>query len=322
MKGFSLIEAMVASAIAAVVLAVASSSAMQLYTQLRQESAAASMYDDAKLITDALTSITQQAGGGLLRAGRNIELIRGPDGASDRIVVTTLDANSERECTVSSVTNNNRIAILPDTDDDGLTTGCCLSQMDVGQEIVFVSSSGEQVSAKIKKINIGTCSAETIATSFPDSGTLLDRNNSSLVMVERYEFFHDQTSRELRMRLWQNGSTEVEEVALSDEVESFQVALGYDLPSIADGSGDGKISDANSISDEWFGNHQLDSAASFAANVSDLRMVRFGLILGRDAKGNRKTQKTQVIDSATLKTNQTIQTVTAETAVRNTYAFQ
>lgn len=283
-RGMTLIELMVASAIAAVIVSAATASVMAVYRSSRDAQMRASIDAEAKLLVEYLVSRIQPAGGGSFRPWSMVTVENDWNGdGSDRLILAELDT-ALGECTISSHNGSSVVYGFPDSP-------CCLDPVPTwdGRQVMVVSENGENtLSLTINNTtsSSGTCQANFTSWTASPLGQLNrlpggDRSalvGGAMAVVKSKRFYVNKTTHELIMQQDTDNDGTWEDVVLADEVYDLQLALGYDS-----GTADGHITDTGSSTDEWLYNAPGDTMAtinSTGADPTDLRMMAVGIIFG------------------------------------------
>ncbi len=296
-RAFSLVEAMIATVLAAVILAPLTAAVVNINRTIMETKRKTELRSEAKLVGEYLASKIQAVGGDVVRPHmaalienggavapptergcRNVAGLPACDG-SDRVTMMVQDATHQ----VCTVLGNAGVNLQIDA-----TSGCCL---DVGpaftnQQALVVGPSGISVSVFLNT-RTGACNINAPpglgAGVLP--GTLATVGYpASLVVVGGRMLYVDRPAHSLM--LWQDtanaGVADPGELTiLADNVYDLQLSPGYDgLPE------DGRVVDLDASTDEFLYNDAADpkfpGATGLFASVREdqLRMLRIAFAVG------------------------------------------
>lgn len=287
MRAFTLIELMVALAIAGVVFAAATSSVVVVVNTLKQTEKQIQIDIETKILAEYLSSKLRVIGGGALRPWHGIHLEENWNGdGSDRLTVLELASENDSECVITQ--HNNGAAIKFDRDD------CCIDSSWSGKQLLVASKGAEKwLSVFSTGVNVspgascqiidsggnglGKSKATHTASESPDF------TGGTLVAVRVIRYWLDVDHHQLKMDVSSDNANTFETQILADNVYDLQFALGYDVAPI-----DGKITNTGSINDEWLGNavgDGLGNAGLVNAKEHELRMLQVGVAVGGSVSG-------------------------------------
>jgi prepilin-type N-terminal cleavage/methylation domain-containing protein len=301
-RGVTLIELMVAMAIASGLLVISMTLHLSSLQVFRSTEDFASLSQDSYLITDYFRNEIMSAGGGSVRGwmGLWVEDKCGaraplPDcQGSDRLTVTTLNL-PEQECAITGQVSANVVSVAMRGPGD-----CCLSpQAGVAGAIAFrnqqvvLTLNGVFIQRYIDDVDVGTCQATLApgpAAGSDSPGAPPDWTGAALSLVKVKTYYWDPTLHTLNVYSDLNNNATVdagEAQVMADQVFDFQLALGYDF-SPPDGT---ETEVAGGLNDEWLYNNptavEVFGAGKFAAPLtrSSLAMVEVALLLGTKRAG-------------------------------------
>lgn len=287
MRAFTLIELMVALAIAGVVFAAATSSVVVVMKTLKRTEKQIQIDIETKILAEYLSSKLRVIGGGALRPWHGIDLEENWNGdGSDRLTVLELASENDSECVITQ--HNNGAAIKFDQND------CCLDSNWSGQQLLVASKGAEKwLSVFSTGVNVSPGASCQIIDSGGNglgkskpthtAGETPNFTGGTLVAVRVKRYWLDNASHQLKMDVSSDNANTFETQILADNVHDLQFALGYDISPV-----DGKITNTVSIHDEWLGNATgdgLGTAGLLNAKEHELRMLQVGVIIGGNISG-------------------------------------
>ncbi|MDP2342532.1 MAG: prepilin-type N-terminal cleavage/methylation domain-containing protein [Deltaproteobacteria bacterium] len=293
-RGFTLLELMVAMAIATIIGAAAVGAGMLLNRVMVDTRKRAVLWDEAKRLEEAMLSQLQEAGGDPLRPHEAI-LVENNCGArdgmpscdgADRITITRSRIGLP-PCKVSGTSGAN-------LDVDAVSGVCCLFMAADGSPLatspweqraaLLLRADGTLVSLNLHNATNGTCKVNAPPGQGNPNPKLLSAG--TLVAVEAVTIYPSPqgSTGEYQLVQWidgpiggvvGNGTVDPSEILLiADHVYDFQVALGYD-----GNPENGESIDVASTSDEWLGNAAGD-ALNPVISLDQLRMIGIGIAVG------------------------------------------
>jgi len=276
-RGVTLVELTVASAIASIVMAAATTSVVALLRNINEVRATAGLDAEAKLLTEYLVASSQGLGGGALRPWATIQVENNFDGSgSDRF--TYFEINDDfGACTIEARPGNGVVFRFP-------TTPCCVNSSWEGLEAIASSPNGTFYQAL--RIGNTTSSPGNCQANFPPglagpgydrlAGSATDWVGGTLMVGRINRVSMNSARRVLVLERDIDGDGDLDPIDLAGDVYDFQVALGYDI------NRNGLLADTGNTADEWFGNSTDTMGSGGLTNVTgpDLRMARFGITLG------------------------------------------
>lgn len=285
-KGLTLVELMVSSFIAITMLMSSSHFIKMIFQTSKKGAVREQLYRDMRVVTEFLSNDFRQVGGGSLPLSASIWVeddcaARGPFADcqnSDRVTFASLDA-STKECPITGAPTANSLQI-------SVVGGCCLTS-DFQSQQGMVVNQGFYRQVYYTSVDLATCQI-TLASGQGHSGMSnppgapTDWVGGVVAVVNLKTLYMDNTNNELKQFEDANndGNIQTGELSiLAADVYDFQVALGLDTKPM-----DGWITDTNNTMDEWLFNSAGDAMGVdglLMAEFSDLRMISFGLIVGR-----------------------------------------
>jgi prepilin-type N-terminal cleavage/methylation domain-containing protein len=269
LRGFSLIEVAVASAIAGIIGVASISAFAVLNRQLVVVQREAIANDIAKGTVDVLVSSVQGAGGGPVRPHMAVLVTDGAAGTPDALSLATLIEDAPI-CTIQT-------ASTTEVTVGAVSSVCCLTDL-------FTAAGGSTniegylvngaVHRQVKLSAGRGCSAEIqpgvmAALDSPAVSPLIFAGGSIAAVTVKSISLND---TELRITQQLSPPPAAQTITLiSDDVFDFQVQLGFDR------AADGRIFDTLSDGDEWQYNTVSDPDTF---TPSDLRMIGVGVVVG------------------------------------------
>lgn len=285
-RGFTLLEMMVAMALAGVLAASALGAGMAIHNVLVDTRRRVVVWDEAKRVEEALLSHVQEAGGDPMAAADSIIVEDNcladptrllPDCAgADRITIMRTSASSA-SCTVTPSGTT-----LKDT-----TVGpapCCIDASFVGPA-VLLAFDGDVITLNLHSPNTSSCQVVAPRGQGNPGTPALKPGVLALLGAGNIETIFPRskgTNGEYELLVWKdvgappNGRVDPDELELfADRLWDFQIALGYDSS-----PEDGDVVDNNSNSDEWVGNAEVVSGLPTGVSRSQLRMIDIAVAVG------------------------------------------
>ena len=265
---------------------------------------------DAKVLSEYFSGILQTAGGGSLRPWNSI--YRSAQGTNESLTILVADESVD-ECLINSANVTSETMTMVGTFDSG---NCCFEEAAWNNRQVMVLNGlgnawrsfrvdGADQSTCTLTLNPGVAASNDVAT----STTNFTSGAAILVRPSQYEV--DANTHVLSMTIEDETNT-ITKRPLARGVFSFQVAFGYDF-----NPADGRVDDSNSASDEWLGNSPGESLGN---NISDLRRVAVGMVVGRKAP---RSSSAQVLDGPTVNVGtHYLQAVRSQVSFRNLFIYQ
>lgn len=300
-RGFSLLEMMVAMAMAGVLAASAIGAGMAIHNVLADTRHRVVVWDEAKRLEEALLSRVQEAGGDPMAAYQSVivedncvadaaRLLPTCAGA-DRLTILSARAGT-KTCEVNPVG-----ATLKDT-----TTSpapCCIDATFVGPA-VLLAFDGDVVSLDLHSPNTSSCQVTApMGQGNPSPKALKPGVLAMLGNVETIFPRSKGSNGEYELMVWTdvgspgNGQVDATELQLfADRVYDFQIALGYDSS-----PEDGDVVDANSSTDEWVGNAEAVTGLPTGVSASQLRMIDIAVAIG--VPSSRVNTSAQLLNRST-----------------------
>ncbi len=299
-RAFSLIEMMVAMAIAGIIAASAIGAGMAINRVMVDTRRRVVVWDEAKRVEEALLSRVQEAGGDPMAAYQSVfvedncvaDPVRNLPGCAgaDRITIVTARPGFP-SCDVTNVG-----VVLK-----GVASPPCCLTTDFTGAAVLVKKDGSVVTLSLHSPNTSSCQVNAPPGQGNPGPAALGDGQLALITTQTIFPRLKGATGEYELMLWTdkgspgNGKVDASELQLfADRVFDFQIALGYDT-----NPEDGDVVDTNSTTDEWLGNAEAIPAtipASIAA--SQLRMVDFAVAVGAPAE-RFTDQPVQLLNRAT-----------------------
>ena len=331
LRGFSLLEMMVALGIGAAVIAVGTSGVVAINERARTLARNSALDQDLQMIIEYVIAEAQGAGGGALRpagavkyepgvhmeAGAFVTTAGGPDS-----VTFYMTDDSLPECQIESFQGVNTVF------KDGTTiyssgTKCCADSYTANQYVSLVSKDGTLAVGQVFSLN-GSCKENWPPGNFPEFSNAGDfqtkMSGGTAVVIRARRFYLDTTNHQLKLDdfdLSGNSRTRV----IAEDVYDFQVALGYDMP---DPDRDGIVTDDGSSTDEWLGNNASDSMATGALSAGgkgDLRRIAIGVTVGVPA-GQQTANSRQLLDGNSVSVAKTyLRSAISRATFRNLFIY-
>jgi prepilin-type N-terminal cleavage/methylation domain-containing protein len=279
-RGVTLIELMVATTIAGIVIAGAVSSVATIQRFVVEAGRSAELDGEAKLLVDYLVASSQGLGGGAIRPWVVVNVDDNWDAANmtDRVTIVEID-DSLGECTIESHPGHGAVFTFDASD-------CCIDSTWDGREVIATSPNGNF----FMTLTVGTATSTpgNCQGNFPPGltnltgfdrlpGTDTDMVGGAIVLGKVSRFFLDSTRHVLVMEKDTDGDGVMEQIDLADSVYDFQAALGYDPDR------NGIIVEDGTTADEWLFNAPADALGSgglVTATGADLRMINYGVAMG------------------------------------------
>ncbi len=280
LKGFTIIELMIAMAAGSILLAVGLSGYQVVMRTFVLAEHASVANEDSKMLNEFLGANVQGLGGGAVRpwAAVSVQDNAGVDN-TDILTIYELD-DSFPECFITSRSGNN---LWFAKNSAGVCD--CLASVTPGMRVMITTPDG----AYWGGLEVLTVQAEpSCKANFNPVATGLDRLPGSVsdfaggaMSVGHFKIFQVNANRELEIIEDTNHDGTDETYILAERVFDVEAALGYDkAPS------DGIIVDHHDNTDEWAYNSGaantdiLGTGALVAVKDQDLRMLRMGVMIG------------------------------------------
>lgn len=348
-RGFSLIEVLVAATIAVIVGAIAVQATVatnKSITRLRRQSP---VQQDARLLSDFLFEQVQEAGGGLVRPWHAIVVDDGcvaqdglPScggaGTSDRLRIFSTDT-TRASCQVTARTSSTLTSTALDTDGDGTVDTCCPALNGMGSSMVALTDPDDASRIEYYHTAVASTSTSSCTLGIKNAGVPVVK--MPLVSITRtigvstpaqitpgavfvYQVVTstaDPTTKDL-VRYEDTDHNNVfalsERSVMAPRVYDLQGALGYD------GSpADGRLTEDGTTADEWRYMSAGDGALPPDAVDTQLRMARFGVVLGTQIQ-DAPPQSVKLLNRTTgvSEPGMWLAGVVATAYLRNTFLFE
>jgi len=287
-RAFSLLEMMVAMALAGIIAASAIGAGTAINRVMVDSRRRVVVWDEAKRVEEALLSRVQEAGGDPLAAFQSVivedscvaDASRGlPDCfGADRITIISARADVP-SCDVEASGATLRV----DAADP-----CCITPDFTGPAILVLPN--EVVTRSLHNPNVPSCHV----TAPPGQGnpvpkTLTNGTKGTLALVTMETIFPRRkgATNEYELLVWRdagspgNNKVDVGELQLfADRIYDFQIALGFDS-----NPEDNDVVDTNSSTDEWLGNAEaIPPSLPPSIAASQLRMIDIAVAVGVPAE--------------------------------------
>jgi prepilin-type N-terminal cleavage/methylation domain-containing protein len=285
-RGFTLVEMMVAMAMAGVLAASALGAGMAIHNVLVDTRRRVVVWDEAKRVEEALLSRVQEAGGDPMAAADSIivedncaadptRLLPACAGA-DRITIMSAPASTP-SCRVDPVGTTLRDPQHPTT--------CCITAAFAGPA-VLLADDGDVITLDLHSPNVASCQVTAPMGQGNPGPKTLKPGVLALLGPGNIETIFPRSkgaNGEYELMVWKdagtpgNGRVDPNELELfADRLYDFQIALGYDS-----NPEDGDVVDTNSATDEWIGNAEV-VGATLPTGVarSQLRMIDLAIAIG------------------------------------------
>lgn len=330
-RGFTLVEAMVATAISSIVLTGAVQGFVVMNRTIMKAARGNKLNDEVKLLQDYVVSLVQATGGGALRPWHALVMgnNNGADSTDTLLLAHVLDGFDD--CAVETVSGTNITFAV----DGGGTCLCSavVSGTATGEHIHIVSHNGSDVwHRKVASTNAAMCritttnptAALTDATWWKSNASFnaanLDRsgtNVSSVTFTKTLKMWRT-AGEELRLLVPSGAGTQ--ELILAGGVADFQVSLGFDVePS------NGRVDNTGAASDEWLYNHSSDgwnSGGLTGVTWGELRQIGVGVTMKRASAGAPAVSKSVLDGTSKSFTGAEVVSSVAYGSLRNIYVFQ
>lgn len=347
-RGFSLIEVMMAAVIGIIVGAIAVQATVMTNASIDRIRKQGPVQADARLLNDFLFEQVQEAGGGFVRPWHAVQIDDGCSasaglptcggaGASDRIrVFSTSDTRAPCEITAKSATSMTANAI--DTNGDLTLDTCCPVANNFSNQVIALTDPLD--SKKVEFYNAGTlgtavgsCTIQLLNggalvvgmpnVAIPPGGiTLATPAQVTAGRVSVYQIEASTltagTKDLVRYDDTDNNNTYAvgEKTVMAARVYDLQGALAYD-----GAPADGRLTEADTTTDEWVGTVASD-VFPVGANTTQLRMARFGVIVGSPMPGAPAQNIKLLNRTVTIsEPNMWLEAVVAAAYLRNTFLF-
>lgn len=346
--GFSLLELAISMAIAGIVVAAASTVAVNVMRVLKLQGKMSIADQDARRLVDFVVGRMQASGGGAVRPWMGLwleEECAARDGmpecsGHDRLTVIDVDT-TRNTCTIASVSASS-ISFVPEADGS-----CCYDwpaealpdllfpDQFSGQSLMLVNGRDVWTMVVPTAPIAGTCTygltgvrplaawsdAQTTLVGVFDGGTAVAAAPRTLYIDDlpsAAAALPVETQPPTHLVEWfdrnQNGVLEANEKSIVfPGIYDFQVSLGYDEPE------DGAVVDQGTATDEWRGN--ATESGPFSLSPSSLRMGGVGVVVGVKAvEPGRKSA--QVLNGPTVtKSSAVLRRAVGKAMLRNVAVF-
>ena len=291
LKGFSLMEVMVAMVIASLVVTAGTASVIAIMKSTKATTQRSSIDEESKMLMDYLVTRTQTVGGGSVRPWNGLWVENNcaarnglPDcNGSDRLSVVMPDLDNECLVTNGAVSPADTLTI-----DSSLGT-CCIDATFENKAAILVKDDGRSFrQVWLDNFNPGSCTIDydqgssQLSTFGVDPG---DWNNAALYLAQVTTYFLDETNLRIYRDSDGDGTYEpnlldsttgvpLETGELMVDIYDLQFALGLD-----NNPEDGNIIDTDSNSDEWTYN-AAGEVYDVTTDGSSLRFLSIGFMIG------------------------------------------
>jgi prepilin-type N-terminal cleavage/methylation domain-containing protein len=282
-RGVTLIELLVATTIATIVIASAASSVATMQSYIMEAGRSAELDGETKLLVDYLVANSQGLGGGAFRPWVAVRVEDNWDAvnSTDRITIVEID-DSMGECTIQAHPGTGAVFSFD-------TSACCVDSSWEGLEVIATSPNG----TFFMNLTVGTVTSSpgNCQANFPPGlagagfdrlpGSSTDMVGGAIVLGKVSRFFLDSTRHVLVLEKDIDDDGDLDQVDLADSVYDLQAALGYDV------NRNGVIADTGGTDDEWLFNATGDALGAgglAAATDGDLRTILYGIVMGTNAR--------------------------------------
>jgi prepilin-type N-terminal cleavage/methylation domain-containing protein len=347
--GFSLLELAISMAIAGIVVAAASTVAVNVMRVLKLQGKMSIADQDARRLVDFVVGRMQASGGGAVRPWMGLWLEEncaaraGLPGCSGHDRLTVIDVDTTRNtCTIASVSATS-ITFVPEADGS-----CCYDwpstalpdslfpNQFTGQSLMLVNGRDRWTmvtpTAPIAgaACSYGLSSVRPLAAWADAQGTVVGvfDGGTAVAAAPRTLYVDDlpsaaaalpvETQPPTHLVEWfdrnRNGVLETNEKSIVfPGLYDFQVSLGYDEPE------DGTVVDQGSATDEWRGN--AVEVGSFSSSPSSLRMGGVGVVVGVKAVDPGR-KSAQVLNGPTVtRSSAVLRRAVGKAMLRNVAVF-
>jgi prepilin-type N-terminal cleavage/methylation domain-containing protein len=309
-RAFTLMELMVAMAMAAAIGTAAVMAGVQMQRTMTATRKHVVVWDEAKRVEEALLTLLQEAGGSPLTPATAIDIEQNTCAAivgevtipacngQDRVRITNVQATYQQTTGVLAplpvcrVTGANGVVLDIATDAAGCS--CLFPENPTGKGNVdderspwerrqglLVRDNGDVVELNLHETKAG-CRVNAPGASPGDLGA------GKLVAITRRIVFtvpDPNQAGALQIQTWldqRQGLVAPDSIPQANEVELFaDNVYGFQLAEGFDGGGDGTVVDANSTTDDWVGNVPNDTQPAAISDDGLLRMIGVAVIVGR-----------------------------------------
>jgi len=284
-RAFTLLEMMVALAMAGIIAAAAVGAGMAINRVMVDTRRRATVWDEAKRLEEALLSRVQEAGGDPMASFQSVFVEDNcvadgtrnlPDCAgADRLTILAAKPGLP-VCAVEVLG-----AVLK-----GVASPCCITADFVGPA-VLVRDDGVAVTVSLHNPNLASCQVNAPPGQGNPTPQALGDGKLALITAQTIFPRPKGANGEYELMLWTDSGSpanglvdEVELGLFADRVYDFQIALGYDSA-----PEDGDVVDNGTTTDEWLGNAE-PIPATLPASIapSQLRMIDIAVAVGTRAE--------------------------------------
>ncbi len=296
--GFTLIELIISMGLSAMLVTMVLNGLTTMNRTMSRIQQRTQVQEEARLLSDHFSETLRKAGGGVVRPWTALAVENDFDGqGSDRLTYARLESDP-LQCRIEAFDGT---TLQVEEDEVGV---CCLTSAFLQRQVSLVSSDSDNrdhwEAHRVDELDLTTCEArlepgQAHATdASPEDDAVWAGGVVAVVRVQVYWVDHTDSALKVEEDYARDGTLVIRTVA--DRVFDLQIALGYDVsPS------DWQISETGDTQDEWLFNAEGDVLGGggqglLLARREDLRMVRFGLIVGAPVRGYRVSQSLQLLD--------------------------
>lgn len=295
--GLTLPELLVSLAISMLVLSLAMQSLNQMTRALVELERGGDASDEAKLLNEYLATALMATGGGPIRPWAALKVTDNYGGTgADRITFAELESHF----TQSTILSVSGAVVTLDK-----TSGCTLTQSMLKRQVLLISGAADDnahwESKRIDALDLVNCRV----TTSPGFGTVLNVLPASstawaegvLQVVIVHTLWVNPQAHLLMVDEDFDSDGVLDSRIVADRVLDLQAALGFDTS-----PWDWHMSDLASTSDEWLYNAAGDTfglgdgQGLGNAVLEDLRMIRFGVIIGAPTGTSRSYSPVQLLN--------------------------
>ena len=284
-RAFSLLEMMVAMALAGIIAASAIGAGTAINRVMVDSRRRVVVWDEAKRVEEALLSRVQEAGGDPLAAFQSVIVEDNCAADAARNLPDCFGADRITIVTTRADVPSCKVVALGATLRGDPPSTCCITSAFTGPALVVRPD--KFITVSLHNPNIPSCQV----TAPPGQGnptpqSLID-GTLALVTIETIFPRRKGANGEYELLVWKdagtpgNGRVDPDELQLfADRIYDFQIALGYDSS-----PEDSDVVDTTSSSDEWLGNAEPIPATLPTSMVSSqLRMIDIAVVVGVPAE--------------------------------------
>lgn len=295
--GLSLPELLVSLAVSMLVLSLAMQSLNQMTRHLVELERGGDASDEAKQLNEYLASALMATGGGPIRPWAALKVTDNyADTGADRITFAELESHFT-QCTIQSVSG--AVVTLDKT------AGCCLTQSMLKRQVLLISGAADNnahwENKRIDAVDLVNCRV-TASAGFATALNVLPASTTAwaegvLQVVTVHTLWVNTQAHFLMVDEDFDADGTLDSRIVADRVLDLQAALGFDTS-----PWDWHMNDLGNTSDEWLYNASGDTfglgdgQGLANATLEDLRMIRFGVIIGAPTGTARSYSPVQLLN--------------------------